>query len=67
MSEQPAISVNAGFTEDGLPIGLQIVGRRHDDLDVLRLGAAWERLAPPMPAWPRPPGDRPAAAAGLKP
>lgn len=58
MSEQPAISVNAGFTDDGLPIGLQIVGRRHDDLGVLRLARAWERLAPPGRPWPQPPAAR---------
>jgi amidase len=39
----PAISLPCGFTPDGLPIGLQIVGRRHRDLDVLRLANAFER------------------------
>ena len=52
MSEQPAASIDCGRTVDGLPIGLQIVGRRHDDLGVLRLARAWERLRPPLPAWP---------------
>lgn len=46
MSEQPAVSVQAGFTADGLPIGLQIAGRRHDDLGVLRMAHAWESLRP---------------------
>ncbi|MEO6747267.1 MAG: amidase, partial [Caldimonas sp.] len=36
MSEQPAASINCGYTADGLPIGLQIVGHRHDDLTVLQ-------------------------------
>ena len=40
----PAISVPCGFTEDGLPIGVQIVGRQHDDLGVLRLAYAFEQL-----------------------
>lgn len=40
--ESPAISVPAGFTNDGLPIGIQIVGRRGDDLGVLRLAKAFE-------------------------
>jgi amidase len=40
---QPALSVPAGFTESGLPVGIQIVGRRHDDLGVLELGHAFER------------------------
>jgi len=39
----PAISVPAGFTPDGLPIGMQIVGRHNRDLDVLRLAHAFEQ------------------------
>lgn len=39
----PAISVPCGFTNDGLPVGVQIVGRQHDDLSVLRLAHAFER------------------------
>jgi amidase len=39
----PAISVPAGFTADGLPVGIQIVGRRGDDLGVLRLAFAFEK------------------------
>ena len=39
----PAISVPCGFTPDGLPIGLQIVGRHHCDLDVLKLAHAFEQ------------------------
>jgi amidase len=39
----PAISVPCGFTPNGLPIGLQIVGRRHRDLDVLKLAYAFEQ------------------------
>ena len=55
MSEQPAASVNAGWNDAGLPIGLQIVGRRHDDLGVLRMSRLWERLRGEPRAWPRPP------------
>ncbi|MFZ2990515.1 amidase [Ideonella sp.] len=54
MSEQPAISVNAGHDAEGLPIGLQIIGRRHDDLGVLRMAAAWEQLRPAPRPWPEP-------------
>lgn len=54
MSEHPAISVNCGFTNDGLPIGLQIVGPRFADLAVLRAAAAYERLREPQKPWPRP-------------
>jgi amidase len=39
----PAISVPAGFTEDGLPVGIQIVGRSFADLAVLQLGYAFEQ------------------------
>lgn len=52
MSEQPALSINAGFTAAGLPIGLQIIGRRFDDAGVLALGAAWEQMRPVQRAWP---------------
>lgn len=62
-SEQPAISVPAGASPEGLPIGLQIVGHRHDDLGVLRIARLWEQLRPALPAWPEPPatGSAPAA------
>ena len=39
----PAISVPCGFTEGGLPVGLQIVGRHHDDWGVLQLAYAFEQ------------------------
>jgi Asp-tRNA(Asn)/Glu-tRNA(Gln) amidotransferase A subunit family amidase len=55
MSEQPAASIDCGATATGLPIGLQIIGRRHDDLGVLRLSRAWEQLRPPPRPWPEPP------------
>lgn len=42
----PAASVPVGFDDDGLPIGLQIVGQLHRDDLVLRASAAYERLAP---------------------
>ena len=41
---RPAISVPAGFTDDGLPVGVQIVGRYRDDLNVLKIGYAFEQL-----------------------
>lgn len=55
MSEQPAASVPAGVDGEGLPVGLQIIGRRFDDLGVLRLSRAWEQLREPLPRWPAPP------------
>ena len=39
----PAISVPAGFTEAGLPVGLQIVGGFHQDFDVLQIAHAFEQ------------------------
>jgi aspartyl-tRNA(Asn)/glutamyl-tRNA(Gln) amidotransferase subunit A len=53
MSEQPAISINAGYTAEGLPIGMQIAGRRFDDLGVLRIARFWEHIRPPQRPWPR--------------
>jgi aspartyl-tRNA(Asn)/glutamyl-tRNA(Gln) amidotransferase subunit A len=52
MSGQPAVSLNCGYTDDGRPIGLQIAGRRFDDLGVLRAAAAYEGLRPPQRPWP---------------
>jgi amidase len=39
----PAISVPAGFTDDGLPVGIQIVGRYRDDFGVLQIAHAFEQ------------------------
>ena len=55
MSEQPAASIDCGHTASGLPIGLQISGRRFDDLGVLQLARAYENLRGPQRAWPLPP------------
>jgi aspartyl-tRNA(Asn)/glutamyl-tRNA(Gln) amidotransferase subunit A len=45
-SGQPAVSVPAGWTTSGLPVGLQIVGRRLEDALVLRAAATFEMLRP---------------------
>jgi amidase len=42
LTGHPAISVPCGFSSEGLPIGVQIVGRRHADLSVLQLAHAFE-------------------------
>ena len=42
ITSHPAISVPAGFTPEGLPVGLQIVGRYRDDFGVLQLAHAFE-------------------------
>ncbi|MCC7284599.1 MAG: amidase [Burkholderiaceae bacterium] len=52
MSEQPAASINCGTTGSGLPIGLQIIGHRHDDLGVLQVSRAYEQLRPAQRPWP---------------
>ena len=46
LTGQPAATVPCGFTESGLPVGLQIVGRRLDEVSVLRASAAFEEIAP---------------------
>jgi aspartyl-tRNA(Asn)/glutamyl-tRNA(Gln) amidotransferase subunit A len=46
LAGNPAASVPAGFTPSGLPVGLQIVGKRFDDLGVLQASAAFERARP---------------------
>lgn len=43
LTEQPAMSVNCGFTADGLPIGLQLVAQRFDDIGAMQLACAFER------------------------
>jgi aspartyl-tRNA(Asn)/glutamyl-tRNA(Gln) amidotransferase subunit A len=57
MSEQPAASINCGYTSAGMPIGLQIAGRRFDDLGVLRVARSWEQMRPPQRPWPQPPAQ----------
>ncbi len=46
---RPAASVPAGFTGDGLPVGMQIIGRKYRDEDVLAAARTFEQIAP----WPR--------------
>ena len=54
MSEQPAASLNWSFSKDGLPIGVQVIGKRFDDLGVLRLSRALEQMRPAQRDWPEP-------------
>jgi aspartyl-tRNA(Asn)/glutamyl-tRNA(Gln) amidotransferase subunit A len=55
MSENPAVSINGGYDAKGFPIGVQIVGRRFDDLGVLGMAKAFESLRGPQKPWPGPP------------
>lgn len=54
MSEQPAASVPWCHSAEGLPVGVQVVGQRFDDLGVLRLSRALELLRAPLRPWPQP-------------
>jgi aspartyl-tRNA(Asn)/glutamyl-tRNA(Gln) amidotransferase subunit A len=53
MSEQPAASINWTYSAEGLPIGIQLIGRRFDDAGVLRLSLLVERLRPRQCPWPQ--------------
>ncbi len=46
LTGQPAASVPCGFTSEGMPVGLQIVGRRFEESNVLRAAAAFEKAYP---------------------
>lgn len=52
LTGQPAASVPAGFTRDGLPVGLQIIGRHLDDPMVLRASGCFEAAQPWRDQWP---------------
>jgi len=54
LTGQPAASVPCGFTAEGLPIGLHVVGARHDDLRVLRAAHAYQQARPLTHLRPRP-------------
>jgi len=54
MSEQPAASLNWTFSaKEKLPIGVQVIGRRFDDLGVLRVSRFLEQARPAQRAWPK--------------
>jgi aspartyl-tRNA(Asn)/glutamyl-tRNA(Gln) amidotransferase subunit A len=57
MSEQPAASINCGFSRSGMPIGLQIVGPRFNDTLVLKLSHIFEQWMGGVTHWPEP-GER---------
>ena len=54
MSEQPAASLNWTSSKEGLPIGVQVIGRRFDEVGVLRLSRLLEQLRPAQKPWPNP-------------
>jgi aspartyl-tRNA(Asn)/glutamyl-tRNA(Gln) amidotransferase subunit A len=55
MAENPAVSINGGYDAKGFPIGVQIIGRRFDDIGVLRMAKAFEGLRGPQKPWPAAP------------
>jgi aspartyl-tRNA(Asn)/glutamyl-tRNA(Gln) amidotransferase subunit A len=55
MAENPAASINGGYDGNGFPIGVQIIGRRFDDIGVLGMAKAFESLRGPQQPWPKPP------------
>jgi aspartyl-tRNA(Asn)/glutamyl-tRNA(Gln) amidotransferase subunit A len=55
MAENPALSINGGFDDNGFPIGVQIIGRRFDDIGVLAMAKAFEGLRGAQRPWPSPP------------
>ncbi len=55
MSENPAVSINGGYDSKGFPIGVQIVGRRFDDVGVLGMAKTFEGLRGAQRPWPSPP------------
>ena len=53
LTGQPAASIPAGFTADGLPVGLQIIGRHLADQTVLAASGAFEKARPWAHIWPK--------------
>jgi aspartyl-tRNA(Asn)/glutamyl-tRNA(Gln) amidotransferase subunit A len=56
MAENPAVSINGGYDKKGFPIGVQIVGRRFDDIGVLGMAKTFENLRGAQRPWPVVPG-----------
>jgi amidase len=52
LTGQPAVVLPCGFSREGLPIGLQLVGKRWDDARLLGIAKALEKLLPPCPVPP---------------
>ena len=57
MAENPAISINGGYDAAGFPIGVQIIGRRFDDIGVLGMAKTFEGLRGKQRPWPSVPGQ----------
>ena len=57
MAENPAAAINGGYDAAGFPIGVQIIGRRFDDIGVLGMAKAFEGLRGAQKPWPTVPGQ----------
>jgi len=55
MGEQPALSINCGFTDQGMPIGLQMIAPRFADQWLLQCAKAYEDWRGPIKHWPTAP------------
>jgi aspartyl-tRNA(Asn)/glutamyl-tRNA(Gln) amidotransferase subunit A len=55
MAENPAVSINGGYDAKGFPIGVQIIGRRFDDIGVLGMAKTFEGLRGAQRPWPKVP------------
>jgi aspartyl-tRNA(Asn)/glutamyl-tRNA(Gln) amidotransferase subunit A len=55
MAENPAIAINGGYDVRDFPIGVQIIGRRFDDIGALGMAKAFEGLRGAPRPWPKPP------------
>ena len=52
VSGQPALTIRGGFAENGLPLGIQLIGQSFADADLLRIGHQFEKVRPDLHSWP---------------
>jgi aspartyl-tRNA(Asn)/glutamyl-tRNA(Gln) amidotransferase subunit A len=52
VSGQPALTIRGGFSENGLPLGIQLIGQSFGDADLLRTGHQFENARPDLHSWP---------------
>ena len=52
VSGQPALTIRGGFSDNGLPLGIQLIGHYFDDAKVLRVGHQFEKARSDLQKWP---------------
>ena len=52
VSGQPALTIRGGFSENGLPLGIQLIGQSFADANLLRIGHQFEQARPDLNSWP---------------